>query len=153
MKKWLRRIRGAVGTGLTWAAAWFAVGTIIELVTLVVYGGGLGQLIANSIGLAVAGFIGGTVFSGVLGIFEGRRMFDELSIPRFAALGAVGGLLLFILLGAVGGGFTIGSMLEAILPALLGAGSAAGSLALARRSEDGDLLEAGEEALGLSEGP
>ena len=29
---------------------------------------------------------------------------------------------------------------------------AAGSLALARRSEDKELLEAGEEALGLSEG-
>ncbi len=35
---------------------------------------------------------------------------------------------------------------------LLGAGSAAGSLALARRAEDRELLEAGEEALGLTEG-
>ena len=114
-----------------------------------VYGGGPGQLIANSLGLAVAGFLGGAVFSGVLGVFEGRRTFDELSIPRFAALGATGGLLLFVLLGAVGSGFTIGSMLEAILPALLGAGSAAGSLALARRADP--VLEAGE-GVGLLEG-
>jgi len=35
---------------------------------------------------------------------------------------------------------------------LLGAGSAAGSLALARKSEDRELLEAGEDALGLTEG-
>ena len=35
---------------------------------------------------------------------------------------------------------------------VLGAGSAAGSLALARKAEDKELLEAGEEALGLTEG-
>ena len=29
MKKWLRRIRGAIGTGLTWAAAWFGAGMIM----------------------------------------------------------------------------------------------------------------------------
>ena len=28
MKKWLKRIRGAVGMGLTWAAAWFGFGII-----------------------------------------------------------------------------------------------------------------------------
>jgi len=31
MKKWLRRIRGAVGMGLTWAAGWALVGVLIEL--------------------------------------------------------------------------------------------------------------------------
>jgi hypothetical protein len=28
MRKGLRRIRGAIGMGLTWAAAWFAVGLV-----------------------------------------------------------------------------------------------------------------------------
>jgi hypothetical protein len=28
MRKWLRRIRGALGMGFTWAAAWFAVGSV-----------------------------------------------------------------------------------------------------------------------------
>ena len=28
MRKWLRRIRGALGMGFTWAAAWFAVGFV-----------------------------------------------------------------------------------------------------------------------------
>jgi hypothetical protein len=31
MKKWLRRIRGAVGMGLIWAAGWALVGVLIEL--------------------------------------------------------------------------------------------------------------------------
>ena len=34
MKKWLKRIRGAVGMGLTWAAAWFGFG--------IIFGGGGG---------------------------------------------------------------------------------------------------------------
>ena len=29
MTKWLRRIRGAIGTGLTWAVAWGGAGTIV----------------------------------------------------------------------------------------------------------------------------
>jgi hypothetical protein len=32
MKKWLRRIRGAVGMGLTWAVAWFVVPATVGLV-------------------------------------------------------------------------------------------------------------------------
>ena len=44
-----------------------------------------------------------------------------------------------------------GAIIAAVVT-LMGAGSAAGSLALARRAEDRELLEAGEEALGLTEG-
>jgi len=38
MKKWLRRIRGAVGMGLAWAAAWFGAGMIMMLGFLLVSG-------------------------------------------------------------------------------------------------------------------
>jgi hypothetical protein len=38
--------------------------------------------------LAIVGFVGGVVFSAVLGIAERRRRFGELSIPRFSAWGA-----------------------------------------------------------------
>ena len=102
MKKWLKRIRGALGMGLIWAAAWFGAGMIF-LSGLLVFGTppvgtGLATVIANSVLLAVAGLIGGTAFSVVLGIAEGRRRFDEMSLPRFAGWGAVGGLLLSVLL-------------------------------------------------------
>ena len=46
-----------------------------------------------------------------------------------------GGLVSFTPLDFIGAG----------IAALLGAGSAAGSLALARKADDGELLEAGEE--------
>ena len=150
MKKWLRRIRGAIGMGLTWAAAWFGVGALIGLVF---FGGGLVELVSNSVLFAVFGFIGGAAFSGVLGIAEGHRRFDEMSLPRFAAWGAAAGLLLSVLLLSTGGSIPLlGSVVVASVATLLGAGSAAGSLALARRAEDKELLESGEEALGLIEG-
>ena len=31
MRKWLKRIRGAVGMGLTWAVGWGVVGALIPL--------------------------------------------------------------------------------------------------------------------------
>ena len=34
MMKWVRRIRGAIGMGLTWAAAWFGAGLILLVVML-----------------------------------------------------------------------------------------------------------------------
>ena len=38
MKKWLKRIRGAVGMGLVWAVAWSGGGAILGLVVGVVFG-------------------------------------------------------------------------------------------------------------------
>ena len=32
MKNWLRRVRGAIGMGLTWAAGWSPIGAVIGLV-------------------------------------------------------------------------------------------------------------------------
>lgn len=107
MKKWLKRIRGAVGTALTWAAGWSVVGAIFWAVT-VVLGGELtmaGFVVSGSVvaaSFATAGFIGGAIFSTVLGLVEGRHRFDQMSLPRFAAWGALGGLLLSLFLIASG---------------------------------------------------
>jgi len=136
MRKWLRRIRGAIGMGLTWAIAWFGAGVILLLVV------GVGAAdVPFPIGFALLGFLAGATFSGVLGIVEGRRRFDQMSLPRFAGWGAAGGLLLsgvFVLAADLGG--------DAILVlgpvfALSSAASAAGSLALARMAEDRELLD------------
>ena len=155
MKKWLRRIRGAVGMGLTWAAAWGGVGAIYLSVLVVLGrtpgGTGLAQLVGISVVYAGAGFLSGATFSTVLGIAEGCRRFDEMSLPRFAAWGAVGGLLLSMFVFAAELGQTDLRFLM-VLP-LLGAGSAAGSLALARRADDRELLEHGADVadIGLTE--
>ncbi len=148
MKKWLRRIRGAIGMGLIWAMAWFGAG----LVLLLVVGFGAAD-VPFPILFGVFGFLAGATFSGVLGIVEGRRRFDQMSLPRFAAWGAVGGLLLSgILVLATG----LGGEILVLGPvfALAGAGCAAGSLALARRAGERELLDAGADVaeVGLTEG-
>ena len=150
MKKWLRRIRGAIGTGLTWAAGWSPIGAVIGLIAGSILGGApLGAVVLrNVVTFAVLGFVGGASFSTVLWIAEGRRRFDELSLPRFTVWGALGGLLLGVLaisLELWGSGFSLLGGIVAGASTLLGAGSAAGSLALARSVDDDELLEAGED--------
>ena len=153
MKKWLQRIRGAIGMGVTWAVAWFGVGAVLGLVLGGAVGVGAGAALGSL--FAGLGFGAGAAFSAVLALAEGRHRFDEMSLPRFAGWGALGGLLLclgmFLVFGSPQGGL-LGDVITVGVVTLLAAGSAAGSLALARRAEDRDLLEAGEEALGLTEG-
>jgi hypothetical protein len=140
MKKWQRRIRGAIGMGLTWAVAWFGAGLILLLVV------GFGAAdVPFPLFFALLGFLAGVTFSGVLGIVEGRRRFDQMSLPRFAAWGAVGGLLLsgtFAWAAGLGGEFLV---LGPVF-ALSGAGCATGSLALARMVENRELPDASAEA-------
>ena len=157
MKRWLRRIRGAVGMGLTWAVGWALVGVLI----------GLGMNLGLPMGwfvrvfdaplpaLAVPGFVCGASFSVVLGIAGRRRRFDELSLPRFTAWGALSGLSLSLVpvlaIGAAANAAAL-SVVAGTLT-LLSAFSAAGTLTLARTAEKRELLDAGAEAsaVGLSD--
>ena len=160
MKKWLRRIRGAVGMGLTWAAGWAPVGVLLGLVMGALSGLPMGSLVdVWVITMVVLGFLGAT-FSAVLRMAEGRRRFDDLSLRRFGAWGASGGLLLGMLAvaaGLVGAGFEPGLFLRDVViitaATLLSGGCAAGSLALARRADDRELLEHGADVaeIGLTE--
>ncbi len=80
MKKWLKRIRGAVGMGLTWAVAWGGVGAILRLVVGIISGAPFDELATGVFGVfstfAILGFVGGVAFSTVLVIAEDRRRFD-----------------------------------------------------------------------------
>jgi len=148
MKNWLRRIRGAVGMGLIWAIAWFGAGVALLLVV-----GVDAADVPFPLGFGLLGFLAGITFSGILVIVEGRRRFDQMSVPRFTVWGAIGGLLLsgiFVLAtGLEGEVLVLGSVF-----ALSAAGCAAGSLALARTAEDRALLEASGDVaeVGLTEG-
>jgi hypothetical protein len=149
MKKWLQRIRGAFGIGLTWAAGWALVGAITGWVTGMFLGIPLGVVTTNyAVMFAVLGFIGGTIFSTVLSLAEGRRSFSQLSLPRFVAWGALGGLLLgglAVTAGLLGAGLTILGAVITGASTLLGAGSAAGTLVVARAAPRQALLKEGED--------
>lgn len=157
MKQSLRRIRGAVGMGLTWAAGWALAGMLIGVVSKLLPGlpwwnAFFRVFDAPLPALAIPGFVGGALFSAVLGIAGRRRRFDELSLPRFAAWGAMGGLLLslvpaaFVAVGLATLRPGLGLwQLTAIISApliLLSAASASGSLLLARMAEGRKLLAA-----------
>lgn len=134
MMRLLRLLRGALGMGLTWAMGWFCAGMILGLIV------GLdGDDVPLPIRFGILGFLSGVTFSGVLGLVAGRRRFDEMSLGRFAAWGAGGGLLLSGMLAATAGP---GGQALIMVPifALAGAGSAAGTLLLARKAEAPRLL-------------
>lgn len=135
MKKWLRRIRAAFVMGLVWAIVWAPVGIFIGMI--VDPDGSMDEpwvLVGT-----LPGFLGGVVFSAVLGIAARRRRLNELSLLRVGAWGAVAGLLVGLLPFVLG---DLNPRVPVWLPVvvtgsvtLLSAVSAAASLALARRAE------------------
>ena len=156
MRSWLKRIRATIGVGLTWAAVWGLVGGLIGLIMgFADFGFDVALFFARQ--HAALGFVGGATFAAMLRLTEGRRRFDELRIPKFAAWGGLGGFLIgagyvgawWILAGA---GVDAADAQWVATATLLGAGSAAGSLAIARVADDRQLLEAGGETadVGLS---
>jgi hypothetical protein len=142
LQRLLRRLRGAIGMGLTWAVAWGLLGGVPRWIL------GMESDLPFPILFAMLGFAAGMGFTGVLAALEGRRRFDELSATRFAAWGAAIG-------GVMAAAFVRGTPLA--WPAMLGigatfvvacAGSAAASLALARRASREQLASGGTPALG-----
>ncbi|TAH38428.1 MAG: hypothetical protein EYC70_03330 [Planctomycetota bacterium] len=137
MKVWLRLILGAVATGLIWAAAWAAAGALIGFVDR---GGFLdARWLGPPIGLH-PGFVGGVVFSVVLGIAARPRRFDELSLPTVLACGGMVGLLLGVLPFVINpppGDSPLWLVAAVVIGCmtLMSAVSAAGSLALARTAK------------------
>jgi hypothetical protein len=128
MQNWMRRIRGTVGMGLTWAVAWSAAGLVPRWVL------GFNPDAPFPIIFGVLGFIAGVIFSGLLVMSAGRRRFDQMSLPRFAGWGAAGGILLSVVF-AKAASLAWGDVLV-IVPtlALASAACASGSLAVARRA-------------------
>ena len=140
MKKWGRRIRAAIGMGLTWGAAWFGAGILLARVP------GFYSDLPFALLFAPLGFVTGIIFSGILVVIEGRGGFDRTSVPRFAGWGAASGLLLsgiFVVGGALRGASSWGEFLVFGPPLVMASAvCAAGSLALARRAERRELRAA-----------
>ena len=135
MTSWLRRIRAAVGMGLIWGIGWaIAGGAIME--GIVDPDGKILDMWPQT--LAIPGFLCGAVFSVLLGIAASGRRFEELSLPRFGALGAGTGLLLGTLAAATGPASLPLWLRAAVVIApltILSAASATASLAVARLAE------------------
>lgn len=155
MARWSRIIRGMLGTGLTFSVGVGLVGSLVAGVVGLLTGfEGALEMVRMVFASAVWAFPMGVAFSGVLSLTARGRSFDELSLPRFVALGAGAGLLLFgaLALNAWDAWSMSTAMVNAGLFVFLGSGSATATLVLARKAEparesggDPPTLEAGDE--------
>ena len=146
MPRWLKIIRGMVGMGLTFSAGVGVVATLLAVFAWLFLGDASGrELIRLVVASSLWAFPIGVAFSGALVITGRGRLFDRLPVPRFAALGAGAGLLLFGVLGvnAWHAWSTSDAILNAAILVFLGGGSAAATLMIARRA--GTALESPDE--------
>ena len=127
------RVRGAIVRSLIWGAAWGGAGGVLAR-----FHDGDSDL-PFPLMFAPLGVATGIVFSGLLLATKGRHGLERMSFPAVAALGAASGLLLsaIIGLGAALRGDAVWPELQLFGPPLAaaGAGSAALSLAFARRAQ------------------
>jgi len=145
--------------GLTWGFGWAIAGVLIGVASILLPGLPWDAFFevfdAPLPAFAIPGFFAGVFFSTVLAIAGRRRRFRELSLPRFAAWGGLGGLLLTLFpfaLEAVGlasrEGSDVGTwQIIAVISGpfiLLSAVSASITLILARIAEGRELREARE---------
>jgi len=142
MRKWLRRIRGAIGMGFTWGAAWSVAGIALAVAT---------RFQADApfpLIFGVLGFFAGLTFSAFLALTQGRRRFDQMSLPRFAGWGAMGGLLLSALFAKAASLGWADVVVVAPTFALASAICASGSLAVARRAVSRELPDIRRDTAG-----
>ena len=146
-RKVLRRIRGVIGTGLTWAVGW--AGVVTGAVALL--GVDLGALPGVALYQAIGGFFAGAGFALVLSIAERRHTLEELSLPRVAAWGAIGGLLAHGIVGLLVFGSNL-LWIDVAITGILAGSFATGSVALARRGEPKRIEREEEPLLPLRDG-
>jgi len=144
VKRFIKRIRGILGTGITWAIGWGATFVGLRLVLSPGHFTGLAALAVSGMGF---GFVAGSSFAVILSITERRRSLHQLSLRRVALWGGIGGAMLALLAAprVIGAGLPLNVLVSAYLiplglTGLLGAGFAAGSVAIARKG-DQSLIE------------
>ena len=125
---WGRTIRGLTGLGLAWGFAWSAAGGLVARVPWIE------SDLPFPLFFTPFGVVTGVVFAVALAVLEGRHMLERATLPAFAGLGAVSGLLLAAYVTTLRG-VTSEVLVFGPALALAGATSGAGSLAVARRSE------------------
>lgn len=123
-----RRIGEGIGTVLAWGAAWFVAGIVVARVP------GFDSDLPFALLFAPFGLVTGIIFYGILLAAGDRRRSDRMALARFAAWGAVSGLLPAVVVTALRGGRFEVLVFGPVL-ALAGAVCAGGSLAVLGRPE------------------
>ena len=154
MPRWLKVIRGMLGMGLTFSVGVGAIAGAAAGLAWLIPGLDVGvEVFRLAAASAIWDFPMGVAFSGVVALTQRTASFERLSMARFTALGAGAGLLLFVPLAVnAWDAWTLETAVgNAMIFVFLGGGSAAASLALARRA--GPALESGDDPGQLGAGP
>jgi len=144
MKQFLRRLRGVITTGLLGAVGF----SVVVAGGMAVQGNGEWILIALPV-IAFGGFLMGSVSAGIFSLIERRRRLEDLSLRRVALWGAIGGFLATVAVNLGTVGFVDWPAVWTI--ALVSAGFASGSVALAKRA-DNKLIEGDDDSVPSLEG-
>ena len=147
MDKLLRRARGIIGTGLTWAAAWIGLGGLLGAAI----GFPLSSVFRMALSNSVGGFIAGASFAVILSIAERKHTLADLSLKRVALWGAAGGAMVTSIPLVFGAplAFLLGPV---IINGGVGAVLASGSVAMAKRADRRRLVPGLDESLLTLEG-
>jgi len=157
----LRKLRGIIGTGISWAIGWSIAGTAIHWSLALLGLVGSPDMMVAPFMYGLLGFYGGSVFGGVLALTEHRRSLSELRLGRVAVWGALAGLFVPVVYHLLGGGAGLSWFsqlwtspdvwISLVIIAPLGAGSATGMTAIARSGSE-LAIDEGPTHLNLSEG-
>ena len=128
MRRLVRWLRGALSIGVTWAVLWALLGTLLFILFKLFQpedidpGEALGDVLPV---FAFIGLLSGLGFAALLSLAERRHQVSALSLRRVALWGALGSASIPLMLGAMPA--------DGLIFSVLGAGFAAGSVAIARR--------------------
>lgn len=156
MGGFMKKVRGILGTGISWAVGWTGAGVALHaLFRAFDYAGFIGITLLGDVAIhAAMGFLGGAIFATGFVLTEGGRRLGDLRLGGGAVWGAVAGLLAPTLVLMLGFGSTWGA-LTGIWPlflgtGLFGAGSGTLMTAVARASARGSLSSGAEEGRDLA---
>lgn len=135
MTGWKRILRGMIGMGLVFGVGVGSIGTILALFAYFFLGASpeIGIIVVGS---AVWSGLMGVVFSGALALLGRGKTFDEISLPKVAGLGFLGGAAAFGLLALnAWDAWTLdAAVANGVLLTFLGTTAASASLLIARKA-------------------
>lgn len=138
MRRWLRKIRGALGIASAWAASWAVAETLIIGGLILATGNTLpaGTLGAIALSGAGVGFLSGLAFSAVFGAINRHLTLDDIRVGPTALLGATAGGIVPALISAstIAPGLAPGVfvLMNLAIGAVMGTATAVGIVWLAR---------------------
>lgn len=125
MRLLARRIRGALGIGVTWGALWVVIGLVVFTAFAIFDpedidpGEGLARVLPI---FGLVGFLSGLGFAVWLSLAERRRTLHQLPLWRVGLWGLLGGVAIPLLMGTDGSmGWITGPMGAAFAAASVGA--------------------------------